>query len=114
MMIADTLYTGFGAWNPIAWLIAFGVALLLAWFVRRLGEPDVLGDGESGKPYLCGNDEPTPEATHIGGSNLYWGFTEAMKGYYVRVVPLHTGCLTDYVLWFLGTFALLFIFIGVI
>ncbi|WP_062397778.1 hypothetical protein [Methanogenium cariaci] len=41
------------------------------------------------------------------------GFTEAMKGYYARVVPpLHTGCLTDYVLWFLGTFALLFIFIG--
>ena len=114
MMIADTLLTGFGAWNPIAWLIAFVVALILAWFVQRLGEPDLPGDGESGKPYLSGNDEPAPEAAHIGGSNLYWGFTEAMKGYYARVVPLHTGCLTDYVLWFLGTFALLFIFIGVI
>ncbi|WP_281175288.1 hypothetical protein [Methanogenium cariaci] len=37
-MIAETLSTGFGAWNPpIAWLIAFAVALLLAWVVQRLG-----------------------------------------------------------------------------
>jgi len=113
-MIAETLYTGFGAWNPIVWLIALAVALLFAWFIQRLGEPDIPGEGESGKSYISGNDEPSPEDGHIGGSNLYWGFTEAMKGYYARVVPLHTGCLTDYVLWFLGTFALLFILIGVI
>ena len=92
-MIAETLSTGFGAWNPIVWLIALAVALVIAWLIQRLGEADIPGEGESGKPYISGNDEPSPEDGHIGGSNLYWGFTEAMKvagwceAHYIDMMP---------------------------
>lgn len=67
---------------------------------------------EQGRPYLSGNAEPEKGAVHIRASNLYWGYLQALKGYYDTIVPMHTGILTDYMVWFVAVTALLLVIIG--
>ena len=114
MALIATLDTGFGAWNPVIWVVAMVVALMIAWLIRSRGESVQPQGTEAGKPYLSGNDIPYPGETHVAASNLFWGFTDAMKQYYGRAVPLHTGILTDYVLWYIGVLALVIIMAGVL
>ena len=108
MSMAWTLTTGSGTWNPLLWLLAFGVALGIAWAIRSRGRKD-FRPGDGLKPFISGNEEPADGGGHIPASNLYWGFAEAMKAYYQRLVPLHTGVPTDYVAWLLGVMALMLI-----
>jgi hypothetical protein len=113
MLDTFTLETGTGFWDPIVWIIVFIVAFLIALAIWLLGEKGYRPGTQQVKPYLSGNVEPEKADVHMRAGNLYWGFTEAMKGYYSRLVPLHTGMLNDYVLWFLGVMALVFVIVGV-
>jgi hypothetical protein len=106
-----TLVTGSGSWNAILWLVALLVAWMVAWFIRSFGRPGYREGGERGKPFISGNEEPEKDAVHIRGSNLYWGFFEAMRGYYDRLKPLHTGDVGDYVLWLFGTTAVVLLLV---
>jgi hypothetical protein len=108
MDISWTLQTGSGSWNPVLWLLAFVVALGAAWLIRSLGRSDNR-KGDALKPFISGNEEPADGGGHIPASNLYWGFTEAMKAYYEKLVPLHTGIPSDYVAWLLGVMALMLV-----
>jgi hypothetical protein len=108
MDISWTLQTGSGSWNPVLWLLAFVVALGAAWLIRSLGRKDNR-KGDALKPFISGNEEPADGGGHIPASNLYWGFTEAMKAYYEKLVPLHTGIPSDYVAWLLGVMALMLV-----
>lgn len=108
MDLAQTLTTGSGTWNPLLWLLAFVVALGIAWLIRTRGRKD-FRQGDGLKPFISGNEEPEDGGGHIPASNLYWGFTEAMKAYYQRLVPLHTGVPTDYVAWLLGVIAIMLV-----
>jgi len=104
----ETLETMGGFWSPILWLIAFGVAFLIAYIIWGSGERKHQ-QGEQCKPFISGNQEPDKEAVHIRGGNMYWGFTEALRGYYHAMEKIHTGILNDYVLWFIGMAAVFFI-----
>ncbi len=109
MNMAWTMSTGSGTWNPVLWLLGFGVALGIAWFIRSFGRKDFReGTGQS-LPFISGNDEPEDGGGHIPASNMYWGFLESMKSYYKRIVPLHSGIVTDYIAWFLGVMALMLV-----
>ena len=108
MDILWTLRTGSGAWNPLLWLVAFAVACGAAWLIRSFGRKD-FREGVQAEPFISGNKEPEDGGGHIPASNLYWGFLESLKGYYGRIVPLHTGILTDYVAWLLGVMALMLV-----
>ena len=108
MSMAWTLTTGSGTWTPLLWLLAFVVALGIAWAIRSRGRKD-FRDGAGLKPFISGNEEPENGGGHVPASNLYWGFLESLKGYYARVVPLHTGVPTDYVAWLLGVMALMLV-----
>ena len=108
MDVTQTMTTGFGAWNPLLWLLAFLIALAVAILIRSRGRKD-FREGAGRKPFISGNEEPENGGGHVPASNLYWGFTEAMKAYYQRLVPLHTGVPTDYVAWLLGVMALMLI-----
>ena len=108
MDISWTLQTGSGSWNPLLWLLAFVTALAAGWLIRSLGRADNR-QGDALKPFISGNEEPENAGAHIPASNLYWGFTEAMKAYYQKLVPLHTGVSTDYVAWLLGVMALMLV-----
>lgn len=111
MAIAETLYTGYGFWNPLIWLLAFIVAIIIAWLIRSRGEKGGRTGTQQGKPFLSGNAEPEKSEVHVPGGNMYWGFTKALEGYYERLVPLHSGILTDYIMWFIGVMALVMIIV---
>jgi len=102
--------SGFGAWNPIAWVLLFLGILVVAFFVRSFGRKDYKrGTGQT-KVFLSGNEEPDESrALHVRGDHLYWGMIDGLAGYYRRVRALHTGILSDYVTWFVGVLAVVFI-----
>lgn len=43
----------------------------------------------------------------IKSSNVYWGFTEAMKWVYDLLRKMHNGNASDYVLWFVIVMSIL-------
>ncbi|MDD3406982.1 MAG: hydrogenase [Methanomicrobium sp.] len=109
MAFVETMSTGFGGWSPLFWILAFAVSAITGWLIWRRGESSCKTGTEQEKPYLCGNKEPEKGDVHVRAGNMYWGFTEAMKGYYEFLIPLHTGILTDYILWFLGVIAVMLV-----
>ncbi|MDV0443524.1 hydrogenase [Methanorbis rubei] len=104
-----TLTTGFGVWNPLVWLCVIAVALLFSWIIWRCGESDYDEDTEQTASYLSGNAEPAKGAVHVRAGNMYWGFTAALKSYYDKLIPLHSGIVNDYVSWFLIGVVVLFV-----
>ena len=108
MDLFQTLQTGAGAWNPLLWLVALGVALVVALAIRSRGRKD-FREGVGRKPFISGNEEPENGGGHVPASNLYWGFLESLKSYYARVMPLHTSIPTDYVAWLLGVMAFMLV-----
>ncbi len=101
------LYTGQGFWDPIAWLFGTAFASILVYWIWSKGRGDYKKGTEQVKPFLCGNPEPGKSEIHVRASNIYWGFVEALKGYYEPLIGMHTGELSDYVGWFIGGLALL-------
>jgi hypothetical protein len=109
--MALTLTTGSGFWNPVVWLIAITVIVFVVYLLWRRGESGYTAGSAQVKPFISGNPEPATKTAQMPASNLYWGFTEALSGYYSRVVPAHTGIVTDYLLWVLWVTAVLFILV---
>jgi hypothetical protein len=114
MAVILPLSSGFGLWDPLFWVIAFAIAFIIAYAIWSLGRASYKKGTEQGRPYLSGNPEPEKGAVHIRAGNLYWGYTEGLKGYYDRIVPLHTGIITDYLLWIFGVTCILLIIVVVI
>jgi len=109
------LETGSGLWAPIAWTVAFVTALVIGWFIRNIGESGCQQGTEQTKVFISGEDEKIFEDqdVHIVGGNLYWGYFEVLKKYYDKVTSLHTGVVTDYMLWMLSTLVIV-ILIGLV
>jgi hypothetical protein len=114
MDLLAPMLTGYGVWNPVAWLTAFIAAAIIVYLIWKTGESSYKRGTEQGRPYLSGNAEPDKGAVHIRASNLYWGYLEALKKYYDTIVPAHSGILTDYMVWFVAVTALLLLIIGVL
>ncbi len=109
-VIFEALETTGGYWSPVVWIIAFLVAALVAYILWGTGSREHKG-GEQGTPFLSGHPGPSREDAHVRAGNIYWGFTEALRGYYKWMKNIHTGIVNDYVLWFIGMAALFFILI---
>jgi hypothetical protein len=114
MDLTAPVLTGYGMWAPVVWLVAFVAAVIIVYLLWKTGEASYKKGTEQGRPYLSGNAEPEKGAVHIRASNLYWGFLQALKGYYDAIVPMHTGVLTDYMIWFVAVTALLLVIVGVL
>ena len=102
-----------GYWDPLLWVLAIVVISLIVYIIRAAGKKE-FKRGDQEKPYYSGLKEPSKEEMHVRASNIYWGFTEALKGYYVSLKKMHSGLLNDYIIWFIAIAALLFIalFVG--
>ncbi len=105
-----TLETFGGFWSPLVWLLGFAVVFLISYIIWGLGEKKRKA-GEQAKPFISGIAESDKETVHVKGENVYWGFTESLKEYYSYAKKMHSGLLNDYLLWFLGMAAILFIVI---
>ena len=107
-----TLQTGSGFWNPLIWIFVIIIVFLIVYIIRGFGEKSYKKGTEQVKSFISGNPEPSKKM-HIRATNIYWGFMEGLKGYYDIAMKAHTGIINDYVLWFIGMMAILFVIIGV-
>jgi len=114
MVSATSLTSGFGIWDPVLWVLAIIIGLVIAWILWSSGVSAFKKGTEQARPYLSGNAEPPKGEVHIRAGNLYWGFTEGIKGDYQRLVPLHTGIMTDYLLWMFWVAGILLIIVMVV
>ncbi len=110
----ETFETGSGFWNPLIWITAIIVAFLIIYILRGYGKKEYKENTEQTKVFLSGNPEYEKEQMHIKGSNVYWGFTESLKWVYKTLDKMHTGNVSDYILWFVIIMGILFILVGVI
>jgi len=109
-----TLKTGSGFWNPIIWGIALMLIFLVIYIIRGFGKREYKEGTEQTKPFLSGNPEVDKDKMHVKGGNVYWGFTETLKSIYKVFDRMHTGNVSDYVLWFVIIMAIFFVVLGVI
>jgi hypothetical protein len=114
MGLLSSLYTGSGYWNPLAWVLAIAVTAAVVYVIWRRGESSYKKGTMQTTSFISGNPEQGKGLDHIPASNLYWGYTEGIKGYYDRIVPLHTGITTDYLLWIFWVTGILLIVVMVI
>ena len=109
-----SIETGSGFWNPLVWLFAIVLIFLIVYIIRGFGKTGYKEKTEQTKAFLSGNPELEKEQMHVKGSNVYWGFTEALKVVYNVFEKMHTGNVGDYILWFVIIMGIFFVVIGVI
>ncbi len=91
-------------WNPLVLILLALIVGVLVYMIYRLGNHSYKETKYKREPFLSGNSPADdPDSLHIGGSNLYWGFTRALKRYFEPLVRGHTGLLNDYLYWFVIT-----------
>jgi len=115
--LIETLKTGSGFWNPLVWVLIMIIAVLFVYVIRSFGKKQYKEKTEQTKSFLSGNPEYEKEQMRIKGSNVYWGFTEAMKWVYDSLKRMHNGNASDYVLWFviiMSVFSVLLILVGAV
>ncbi len=107
-----TLHTPSGYWNPLLWVAFLVLFAVVGYIIYSRGNP-AHKTGEQAKPYLSGNEEPDVEEIRVRASDIYWGFLEALKGYYRVLIAMHTGDLRDYIYWYIGVgTVIILIFLG--
>ena len=93
---------GYAFWKPIVWVIAFVVVMVITFLFRSRGQKKYKKGTDQAKIFLSGEEVPEPEQRHVRAGNVYWGFFEALKGYYDVIVRPHTGIVNDYIIWFVA------------
>jgi len=107
------LETGSGFWSAIIWVIVVLVIGSIVIYIRNKGEDSYKKNTEQDKPFISGNPEKSKENSHLSASHIYWGFTEALKGYYDPLVKMHTGNINDYSGWIIVITVIILIMVGV-
>lgn len=108
--------TTFSLWNPVLWLVLFAIVLIAVCIVI------LTGDRERGRVLSNENKEVSDgkyatffggemsEHSHVGGSDLFWGFKHDFKGYFKVLQGLHSGVVNDYALWVVAATAIITVF----
>jgi len=107
------LETGSGFWSAIVWVIVVLVIWVIVYYIRSKGEKSYKKNTEQDQPFISGNPELSKEGSHISASHIYWGFTEALKGYYNPLIKMHTGNMNDYSGWIVIIAVIILIIVGV-
>ena len=102
----SVLTYGYAVWSPIVWLVALLVLAVIALYVRSKGQKRYKKGTAQTDVFISGIQVPPAEQRHIPAHNVYWGFFEALKGFYNVMMRLHTGIINDYILWMLAVMAL--------
>jgi len=110
----QTFDTGNGFWNPLIWIVAFVVIFLIVVILRGFGNKTYKKNTAQTKAFLSGNQEYDKEQMHVKASNLYWGWIESMQWVIDGLKKMHTGNVSDYVLWFVVVMGILLLCVGLI
>ena len=96
---------GYAVWAPIVWIIALVVIGVIVLIWRNRGRKSYKKGTAQTDIFLSGIKVPPEEQRHVKSENIYWGFFEALKGLYDRMMKPHTGIINDYILWFVAVLA---------
>ncbi|HDD46404.1 MAG TPA: hydrogenase [Candidatus Aenigmarchaeota archaeon] len=97
-MMMTTLSTIRGFWDPVLWMAAFIIVIVITCYIRSLGKEEYKRGTEQTMVFFSGN---IPPKELISSSNIYWGFFKAMEKYYTCIRRFHTGMVNDYVYYFI-------------
>ena len=110
----------FSYWNPTAWLILFAIILIAVCWVVVFGEKTrgaVLQSESSqdvdGKYATFFSGEKSMHS-HVGGSDLFWGFKKNFSGYFRVMQGIHSGNVNDYALMAVAAAAIFIVFMFVV
>lgn len=92
-----SIYSGAGFWDAGSLILLLIFVGLYVRFIRKMGRTDYKKGTPQDEIYYSGNVVPDVDVFTVPASSSYWGFREAMKTYYSRVVAMHTGIGTDYI-----------------
>jgi multicomponent Na+:H+ antiporter subunit D len=101
-------FTSVSIWDPVFWLILFVIVTCAVTLVAMSGARE---RGPISLPEKTADDKHATFFggekslhSHVGGSDLFWGFKKDLKGYFRVMDDLHSGRTNDYALWVvLGT-----------
>ncbi len=99
-------------WSPIVLILVIILTTLVAYLFYRMGQSEFEDTEHKGEPFISGNRPPKKAGDiHVGGDNLFWGFTRALRKYFDPLIKGHTGIVNDYLYWIICTLAVVLIFI---
>lgn len=108
----------FSYWDPILWLVLFVVVLCAVFLVvisSKNSRGQVLEDTveESDGKYATFFSGEKSMPSHVGGSDLFWGFKHDWRGYFRVMQGAHSGVVNDYTLWAVSGAAVITLFMFV-
>ena len=95
----SVLTYGYAVWSPIVWLVVLVVLGVIVLYVRSRGQKRYKKGTAQTDVFISGIQVPPAEQRHVPAHNIYWGFFEALKGFYNTMMRPHTGIINDYILW---------------
>ena len=95
----SVLTYGYAVWSPIVWLVVLLVMAVIVLYVRSRGQKRYKKGTAQTDVFISGVPVPPAEQRHVPAHNIYWGFFEALKGFYSTMMGPHTGIINDYILW---------------
>lgn len=101
-------------YNPVAWLILFGVLLVAFTIVAVLGgfnPRQFRVEDESSAKYDIFFSGEKSEFSHVSGNDLFWGFKHNLRHYFEFMHGAHSGVVNDYVLWVVATAAVVTLYL---
>lgn len=98
----SVLEYGYAVWAPLVWILALIVVGVMVFVLRNRGRKSYKKGTAQGDIFLSGIAVPAEEQRHVKAANVYWGFFEALKGFYNAMMRPHTGIVNDYILWFVA------------
>ena len=107
MSPVNNFTTPSGVWNPLLWLLVFLLLFLMSYLIWLRGEKGYKRGTMQTDPFLSGYGPGVKDALHVRASNIYWGFSKALSGYYNFLRKIHTGIINDYAGWYVGILAIM-------
>ncbi|MCM1992690.1 complex I subunit 5 family protein [Oceanirhabdus seepicola] len=105
-----------GYYSPINWLILFvillvGFMVIAAFNVKRHTTSQANIDDTKYDIFTGGEAE---EHSHMAGNDLFWGLKHQFKPFFDGMKNAHSGIVNDYVLWVVGTLAVVIIYVFIV
>ncbi len=91
-------------WVPLAMLAGLAFTLAISLFISAAGKSGFSGKKEKALPFYSGNIPGEKE--RMKASDYFWGFSEALSGYYEKMEKMHSGNPNDLAAWFVAVAAL--------
>ena len=102
-------------WDPIMWLLLFVIVTCAVTMAVLMGAKTrgPVREGTTEDKYATFFGGEKSDHSHVGGSDLFWGFKKDWSGYFRVMGGLHSGRVNDYAVWTVAAIALIIVFVWI-